>query len=195
MQPRMALRFETLTGDALQPWLFALSRLRLSVFREWPYLYRGDRGAEARYLRDYARAPGACVVLALDGSHPVGAATCAPMNGWARAAFSAAGRDPAAYCYFGESVLLPRYRGQGAGVRFFELREAQARALGLARATFCGVRRAADDPRRPAGHVPLDQFWRNRGYAPAGISGTLRWREVAARGEQPHVLDFWERLL
>jgi GNAT superfamily N-acetyltransferase len=195
MQRRMALRFETLTGDALHPWLPALSRLRIAVFRDWPYLYRGDREAEARYLRHYAASPGACVVLALEGDRAVGAATCAPMTGWPRDAFAAAGRDPARYCYFGESVLLPPYRGQGAGVRFFELREAHARALGLPRATFCAVRRAADDPRHPAGHVPLDGFWRNRGYAPAGISGTLAWREVAARGERPHWLDFWERVL
>jgi GNAT superfamily N-acetyltransferase len=191
----MALRFETLTGDALHPWLPALSRLRMAVFREWPYLYRGDQGAEARYLRDYARAPGACIILALEGDCPVGAATCAPMAGWARDTFVAAGRDPAHYCYFGESVLLPRYRGKGTGVRFFELRETHARALRLPQATFCAVRRADDDRRRPAGHVPLDRFWNNRGYAPARISGELAWREVASRGERAHVLDFWERTL
>jgi len=198
MHRRMELRFEALTGAALQPWLPALARLRIAVFRDWPYLYKGDRRAEARYLRDYSRAEGACVVLALDGGRAVGASTCEPMagaHGWAREDFAAAGRDPAQYCYFGESVLLPRYRGQGAGVRFFEMREAHARGLGLPRATFCAVRRNPADPRRPAGYTPLDGFWRNRGYAPSGIACTLPWRETGARGEAPHVLDFWERAL
>jgi GNAT superfamily N-acetyltransferase len=194
----MALRFETLRGDALQPWLPALAKLRIGVFRDWPYLYKGDRRAEASYLRGFARDPDAAIILALEGDRAVGAATCEPLataHGWAREPFTAAGRNPAEYCYFGESVLLPAWRGQGAGVRFFELREAHARSLGLPRATFCAVRRSQDDPRRPAGYVPLDGFWQRRGYAPAGLSCELPWREVRSRGEAPHVLDFWERAL
>lgn len=194
----MALRFETVHGDALLPWLPALARLRIGVFRDWPYLYKGDRRAEAAYLRGFSRNADAAIVLALEGERAVGAATCEPManaHGWARAPFVASGRDPAAYCYFGESVLLPAWRGQGAGVRFFELREAHARSLGLHHATFCAVRREATDLRRPAGYTPLDRFWRNRGYAPAGFACALPWRETGRRGETPHLLDFWERAL
>ncbi|MBO1073983.1 GNAT family N-acetyltransferase [Roseomonas marmotae] len=195
----MALRFETLRGDALHSWLPALARLRITVFRDWPYLYEGDEAYEARYLRAYAEAAGAAVFVALDGETPVGAATCEPMgetHAEVREAFLAAGRDPAKYCYFGESILLPQYRGQGAGVRFFDLREGHARALGLPRTTFCGVRRAADDPRRPASYTPLDGFWRKRGYTPCpGLSCTLTWQEIGAAEETPHILDFWERIL
>ncbi|MDB5369126.1 MAG: family N-acetyltransferase [Roseomonas sp.] len=195
----MDLRFETLRGSALHPWLPALARLRIAVFKDWPYLYEGDEAYEARYLRAYADSAGAAVILAQDGATAVGAATCEPMaetHGEVRQAFLDAGRDPAAYCYFGESVLLPAYRGQGAGVRFFELREAHARSLGLSRTTFCAVRRDADDPRRPPGYTPLGAFWHKRGYAPcAGLSCTLGWRETGADAETPHILDFWERAL
>jgi GNAT superfamily N-acetyltransferase len=194
----MALRFETLHGDALHPWLPALARLRIAVFRDWPYLYKGGRRAEAAYLSGFARAPGAAIILALDGERAIGAATCEPManaHGWARLPFVATGRDPASYCYFGESVLLPAWRGQGAGVRFFELREAHARSLGLSRTTFCAVRRDAADPRCPANYTKLDGFWRNRGYAPSGFACALPWRETGRRGETPHLLDFWERAL
>ncbi len=195
----MALRFETLRGDALHPLLPALARLRITVFRAWPYLYEGDEAYEADYLRAYADAPGSAAIIAFDGETPVGAATCEPMtdtHAGVRTAFAAAGKNPAEYCYFGESVLLPAYRGQGAGVRFFELREAHARTLRLARATFCAVRRSADDPRRPAGYVPLDRFWHNRGYAPSpGVSCSLSWRETGTENETSHILDFWERTL
>ncbi|EHM03346.1 acetyltransferase, GNAT family [Acetobacteraceae bacterium AT-5844] len=195
----MSLRFETLRGDALHPLLPALAKLRISVFRAWPYLYDGDEAYEARYLRTYADGKGAAAIIAFDGETAVGAATCEPMaetHAAVRDAFTAAGRNPAEYCYFGESVLLPAYRGQGAGVRFFELREAHARALALPRTAFCGVRRSDQDPRRPAGYTPLDAFWRNRGYAPCpGLTCTLDWREIGAENETPHILDFWERTL
>jgi len=193
------LRFETLAGAALHPLLPDLARLRIAVFRDWPYLYEGDEAYERRYLRAYADAPGAAVVVCRDGERVVGAATCEPMTqGHApvRAVFEAAGLDPAGFCYFGESVLLAPYRGRGAGVRFFAEREAHARALGLRFAAFCGVVRDPADPRRPAGHVPLDDFWRNRGYTPRpDLAVTFDWTEVGASAETPHRLTFWMKAL
>ncbi|WP_270935325.1 GNAT family N-acetyltransferase [Falsiroseomonas oryzae] len=189
------LGFQTLAGAALHPLLPDLARLRIAVFREWPYLYEGDEAYERRYLRAYADAPGAAVVVCRDGEKVVGAATCEPMTqGHApvRDAFEAAGLDPAAHCYFGESVLLPAYRGRGAGVRFFAEREAHANSLGLRFAAFCAVRRDPADPRRPAGYVPLDEFWRKRGYAPRPeLTVSFDWKEVGAAEETPHVLSFW----
>jgi GNAT superfamily N-acetyltransferase len=193
------LRFETLAGAALHPLLPDLARLRIAVFRDWPYLYEGDEAYERTYLRAYADAPGAAVVICRDGERVVGAATCEPMTqGHApvRAVFEAAGLDPAGFCYFGESVLLAPYRGRGAGVRFFAEREAHARALGLRFAAFCGVVRDPADPRRPAGHVPLDDFWRNRGYTPRpDLAVTFDWTEVGASAETPHRLTFWMKAL
>ena len=189
------LRFETLAGPALHPLLPDLARLRIAVFRDWPYLYEGDEAYERRYLRAYADAPGAAVVVCRDGDRVVGAATCEPMTqGHApvRAAFEAARLDPAQFCYFGESVLLAPYRGRGAGVRFFAEREAHARALGLRCAAFCGVVRDPADPRRPPGHTPLDDFWRKRGYTPRpDLAVTFDWKEVGATAETPHRLTFW----
>jgi GNAT superfamily N-acetyltransferase len=189
------LRFETLRGTALHPLLPALARLRIEVFRDWPYLYDGDAAYEQRYLQAYSGSPGAAVVVCRAGEEVVGAATCEPMTeGHApvRAAFQAAGLDPRDHCYFGESVLLPRFRGRGAGVRFFTEREAHARRLGLRRAAFCAVLRDAADPRRPADHVPLDEFWRRRGYTPRpDLTVSFDWKELGATEETPHLLSFW----
>ncbi|WBV42192.1 GNAT family N-acetyltransferase [Pseudoroseomonas cervicalis] len=193
------LAFETLRGDALHPWLPALARLRIEVFREWPYLYEGDEAYEARYMRAYAEAPGAAVILCRDGAEAVGAATCEPMtetHDTVRQAFTEAGLDPARFCYFGESVLRRPWRGRGAGVAFFHHREAHARSLGLDYATFCAVQRAEDDPRRPAGYTPLDDFWRKRGYTPyPDLACEFTWREPGQAAETPHRLTFWIRAL
>jgi GNAT superfamily N-acetyltransferase len=194
MEP-VHLHFETLHGDRLRAWLPRLAGLRIAVFREWPYLYEGDAAYEEAYLAAYAGSPGAAVIAALDGDRAVGCATCQPMaeaTPRVRDAFAARGMDPARWCYFGESVLLPDYRGRGAGVRFFEMREAHARGLGLEAAAFCAVTRNDSDPRRPAGYMPLDAFWRKRGYARrADISVVFDWREVGDDRETPHALGFW----
>ncbi len=197
MSPLPPLRFEVLRGAALRPWLDQAARLRIAVFREWPYLYAGDATSERRYLADYAASPGAAVVAAIaGGAEVVGLATCQPMaeaNDAVRAPFLAHGLDPARFCYFGESVLLPEWRGRGAGVRFFAEREAHARdALGLDHAAFCAVQRDPADPRRPPDYTPLDGFWRRRGYTPhPELRCVFTWREVGQEAETPHELAFW----
>ena len=194
------LRVETLSGAALLPVLPALHGLRAAVFRGWPYLYDADPEYEESYMRVYVESERAAIVVAFDGDRPVGASTCLPMvdeSAQVVAPFVALGLDPDRFFYFGESVLLPEYRGQGVGVAFFAGREAHARRVSDADfACFCSVRRAADHPRRPAGWVPLDGFWRKRGYAPVpGLACVMTWREVGHAEETPHELAFWARSL
>jgi GNAT superfamily N-acetyltransferase len=189
------MRLETLDGAAARAALPALARLRIAVFAEWPYLYDGDAGQEEDYLKTLVAGREAAVVVAWDGAEPVGMATCQPMPesfATVQAAFRRRGLDPARFCYFGESVLLPAWRGQGIGVGFFAAREAHARRLGLAATAFCAVVRNANDPRKPRDHQPLDGFWRRRGYAPRpDISCVFHWREHGDTAETPHALGFW----
>jgi len=189
-----------LRGDALTPWLDALADLRIAVFRAFPYLYDGDRDYERRYLSAYAASPGAYVAGAfaagVDGAERlVGAATAAPMADHAAEfaePFRVRGMDIGRIFYFGESVLLPDYRGHGLGHAFFERREAAARALGFAMACFCAVVRPVDHPARPAGYSPLDPLWRRHGFAPVnGLVGTFDWKDVGEAEETPHPMQFW----
>lgn len=187
-----------LTGQALAEALPAVARLRISVFRDWPYLYDGDADYERDYLRAY-QSPGAVVVAAMDGDKVVGAATGAPMADHA-ADFSAAfaGRpEPLSQIFYcAESVLLPEYRGQRIGHAFFDAREAHARKLGLRYSAFCSVIRPADHPARPADYRPLDDFWRKRGYAPlAGVTASFAWKDMGDEAETDKQLQFWIRSL
>ncbi|MBK1673911.1 hypothetical protein CKO35_11450 [Ectothiorhodospira shaposhnikovii] len=43
------LHIERLAGPQATPWLPELARLRISVFRAYPYLYDGDTGYEENY--------------------------------------------------------------------------------------------------------------------------------------------------
>ena len=74
---------EVVTGEAIRPFIPALARLRMTVFREYPYLYDGTEAYEASYLEDYARSREAVVVLAAQAWLP---------EPWSRAAARAAAR-------------------------------------------------------------------------------------------------------
>lgn len=193
------IRIERLSGAALTPHLRGLASLRIRVFRAYPYLYDGDADYEAWYLEDFARAEGAVVVAALDGDQLVGAATASPMRAQKdefRAPIAQAGLVPEELFYFGESVLLPEYRGHGIGHTFFDAREAAARAQGFGRTGFYGVVRPADHPQKPAGYSPLNDFWAKRGYAPLeGAVASFPWKEVGQSEEADHSMQFWIRSL
>lgn len=196
----MTVTVEPLTGTALSSALPALAGLRISVFRDWPYLYDGTLDYEQRYIEKFAADSDAVIVAARDGDKIVGVATAAPMTGHADAfaePFRQRGYDVGRIFYFGESVLLPAYRGRRIGHAFFDHREAHARGLGrFSHATFCGVVRPDDHPLKPAGYRPLDGFWRSRGYRPLdGLVGSFEWRDVDRSASTSKRMQFWMREL
>jgi GNAT superfamily N-acetyltransferase len=196
----MTVTTASLTGAAVNAVLPDLARLRMEVFRDWPYLYDGSYDYERDYIASFASAAGAVVVVARDGDRIVGAATASPIGGHAEefaAPFKARGEDISKIFYLGESVLLPAYRGRGVGHAFFDAREAHARALGgFTRASFCSVVRPVNHPARPAGYVPLDAFWRKRGYELLpGVFGAFSWLDIGDAEETEKPMQYWMRNL
>lgn len=194
----MSLEVRPLTGPALDAALDDVAGLRIEVFRAWPYLYDGDLAYERTYLQTYRDSPNAILVGAFDGPRLVGAATGTPMEehpDFARP-FAGTGMELTEIFYCAESVLLPAYRGQGAGHAFFDHREAHARALGRRWSAFCAVIRPEDHPGRPKGYRPLDGFWRKRGYRPLpSVVAEFSWRDIGDREETTKPLQFWIREL
>jgi GNAT superfamily N-acetyltransferase len=194
------LRVETLIGPAFHEALPALARLRIAVFRDWPYLYAGTFAAEQAYLDRFAATSGSVIVAAFAGSDIVGCATAAPLLGHEpefAQPFLAAGFQPERIFYFGESVLLPAFRGRGVGHRFFDHREAAARAVAdVTHTAFCGVVREPSHPSRPPSYVPLDAFWSKRGYLKAAdLVAQYAWVDVGDTEKTSKPMQFWLRAL
>jgi GNAT superfamily N-acetyltransferase len=195
----MAVRVEPLTGQALIRALPELARLRITVFRDWPYLYDGTLEYEQRYLEKFGKSKNAVIVAAIDVDYVVGVSTASPMAGHADAfaeQLRERGFDTDRFFYFGESVLLKEYRRRGIGHAFFDHREAHARAQpGVTHATFCGVVRP-DDPRKPNDFFQLDPFWMKRGYRPIeGLVGTFSWTDIGDKAETAKPMQFWMKAL
>jgi GNAT superfamily N-acetyltransferase len=196
----MALEVKSLFGEEIRSVMPDLARLRIIVFRDWPYIYDGTLEYEERYLAKLAAAKDAVCVIARDGSEIVGASTAAPMIEHAdefALPFEKAGYDLSRIFYCGESVLLKSHRGHGLGNAFFDHREAQAHRLGgYTHSTFCRVVRPDDHPLKPTDHRPLDGFWRKRGYAPVeSLVATYAWKDIDQAQETDHQMQFWMKPL
>ncbi len=195
----MTVEIKSLSGIDATRYFDDLARLRIGVFRAFPYLYDGSLEYERKYLATYADTDGAIFVLALDDGRVVGMSTGMPMaaeTDEVKTPFVEAGYDPNRIFYFGESVLLPGYRGHGVGVRFFEEREAHANRLGFNQCTFCAVERPADHPRRPTDYVPLNTFWEKRGYRHhPELHTSFTWQDLDESTESPKPLSFWMKTI
>ena len=192
----MMIRIERHSGAALEAYIPALARLRIEVFREFPYLYDGDLNYESEYLQTYCQSDGSLIVLALDGDDVVGASTGLPLSHESdafRRPFYEQDYNIDKIFYFGESVLQKKYRGQGLGVKFFHEREAHARALGGFNLTcFCAVQRPLHHLRRPQNYTPLDSFWNKRGYTkhPA-LQTEYVWQDLDETTPSAKTMVFW----
>ncbi len=191
----MKIRVQPFVGKAAERYLQDLAKLRLEVFRDFPYLYDGNMDDERAYLQTYVETPDSVLVIAFDGEAVVGASTALPM-GYETAPiqqpFLDKQYDLSQVFYFGESVLKKGYRGQGIGVAFFQQREAHAQQLGGFRyLTFCAVVRPDDHPLRPANHVPLHDFWINRGFQPTEMLCYMDWKDLNEPTASSKPLQFW----
>lgn len=197
LPPGLTLR--SLQGAELEQHLDAVAGLRIAVFRDWPYLYDGSLEYERDYLQTYRDSAQALLVGAFDGDRLIGASTSTPMEDHAEefaAAFAGLGRPLTHILYGAESVVLEPYRGLGLGHRFFDLREAHARALGRSHVAFCSVQRPDSHPMRPQTYRSNDAFWMGRGYAPLpGVTAEFSWRDVGDSSETAKPLQFWMRAL
>jgi len=183
-------------GAAIAPLIPELAELRIAVFREYPYLYAGTRDYEARYLQTYADSPDSLCVLVRDAGRVVGAATALPLADETlefQRPFLDGDWPVARIYYFGESLVLPAYRGRGLGRRFFAEREARARQLGrFAWCAFCAVRRPDDHPRRPVGYRPLHGLWHSEGFTEhPQLLTHYQWQDLDEVAESPKPLTFW----
>ncbi len=194
------IRVVSYRGEAVRQFIPAIAKLRMEVFREYPFLYIGDEEYEKKYLEKFITAKDAIVVVAWDEEEIIGVSTGLPFTDESEALhlpFEKAHWNVGDFFYFGESVLRKKYRGQGIGHQFFILREAHARSLGRFKyVCFCTVRRSPDDPRRPADWEPLSKFWEDRGFVEhPELVALYPWQEISETEETLKEMLFWIKML
>lgn len=190
--------FKRITGAGIAAYVDDLARLRIEVFREFPYLYDGDEDYERNYLQTYVRSPRSLAVLVYDGATLIGASTGLPMadeTAEFQRPFVEHGYDIGTIFYCGESVLRREYRGRGIYRHLFQAREQHAASLpGITLCTFCGVQRAADHPRRPADYVPLNAIWQRFGYTERPeLQTQYLWKDLDETEPSAKTMRFWTK--
>jgi hypothetical protein len=190
------LQIKTFKGTEIAPFIPDLARLRIEIFRDYPYLYDGSTEYEENYLKTYTQSPDSLAVIVFDGNDAVGVSTGLPLEdetGEFKKPFTEQGYDPAEIFYCGESILKKKYRGRGIYSRFFKEREDHSKSLGRFKIIcFCGVTRPEDPPLRPGEHQPLDPIWDKFGYIKyPELTTTYVWKDIDKEKETGKKMIFW----
>jgi GNAT superfamily N-acetyltransferase len=187
------------SGEEILPYIPELARLRMTVFRDFPYLYDGDFDYEAEYLKTYSNCRESFMALVIEAGQIVGASSGLPLiaeDEEMYELFISNGYRVEEFFYFGESVLLHEHRGLGFGKRFFDSRERYARSKGYSYTTFCAVQRSENHPLRPSRYKPLDLFWQRLGYEQLPeIQTTFSWKDIDKTDQDSKVMQFWMKKL
>lgn len=193
----MSILLKQFSGRSISEIVPSLSNLRITVFREFPYLYEGSLDYEQNYLKTYVDSEKSLVIAVYDGDKLIGASTCLPLNDECdefRKPFQDDGYDIEKIFYFGESIILPEYRGNKLGHEFFRLREEHAKKVNpdLQMTTFCAVERANDHPLRPVDYQTLDKFWLRQGYLKTtNLMTEFSWKDLDKENEDAKPMRFW----
>lgn len=198
----MSLEFRTLRGKETLPYINELARLRIAVFKEFPYLYDGNMQNEKEYLHRFIESPGSTMVMVTDPliNEVVGVSTAAPLISEmeeVKTPFIDKGFKLSEIFYFSESVLLPAYRGRGVGGRFFQERERVARLdKSIKYLTFCAVQRENNHPKMPKGYKSLDHLWESQGFIKRpDITTYFAWKEIGNEEKSNNLMIFWLKTL
>ena len=194
----MKLSYISKEGHEIESVFDDLAHLRITVFKAYPYLYEGTIDYEKEYLKTYILSKRSLLYAVYHEGHMVGATTCLPLSDETeevKEPFQKANFDLRTIFYFGESILLPEFRGLGLGHRFFDARENHARRFGSFKTTcFCAVVRPDNHPLKPEGYRPLDEFWTKRGYKKEPmLQSQFDWLDIGETVSTLKPMVYWMR--
>lgn len=182
-------------GWQAEQYIEELARLRIEVFRDFPYLYDGNMDYEMNYLKTLIDAPDNFIVMAFDGAEVVGAATGLPLMHQTfniSAPIAEGGYDVGKIYYLGESIIRTAYRGNGINTKFFEAAEHRAKSLSEYEfLAFCNVQRSSDHPAYPDDYAEPRDYWSRLGFQPTDIICHITWKDLHEANSSAKPLRFW----
>ncbi len=187
--------FRVYKGKEISAVVEDLAELRIHIFKYFPYLYEGNKVFEHEYLNKYVESDCSFLFTIWDNEKLVGATTCIALKDEAPEViepFEMAILDVSSIIYFGESILLNKYRNLGYGKLFMQKRVEFAQSFSWCKAVyFCSVERAENHPLKPKGYKSLHKFWSTQGFYPTELSTIFEWKDIGEKIETEKKMNFW----
>lgn len=193
------IRIRVFDGQSARAYFDDIARIRLTLFKEYPYLYEGTVAREAENFEPYFMSQRVTILLVFDNDQVVGFINSIPLeeeDAGTKAPFIEQGLPIEKYVYIGEVMLYPHYRGLGIAKTSLAFLEQKARTEGFEYTTFITVERPEDHPCKTHGYQPLDAMWQHLGYARIpNAYAYYTWSQVDTQTPTNNVLAVWSKKL
>jgi GNAT superfamily N-acetyltransferase len=190
------IHVRSFTGNGLKPYLHSLAKLRMEVYKEFPYFEEPDLERETKLIKKTFQSKESIGVLIFDNTTLVGVSLGYPLSieeAALQRPFKERNLDIGSHFFFGDSTLLKAYRGRGIGHHFFDAREAHVCGLKKYKhICFCVPEQLETSAEAPKDFIPLHDFWRKRGYVKhSELDGFLSWKNIGQTASSEKKMVFW----
>ena len=176
-----------------------IAELRISAFKDFPYLYDGTIEYEEKYLKRYCESKNSVAILVQDNNKIVGVITGCPLKDEDiefQSAFTNQGMNINDFFYIGECILTAEYQGRGLFRQLLSKLHKHAKNNSIAkRMVGCVVMRDQNHPRRPANYVPIESKLKRNGFRiMPDVIAHYYWKDIDQINETSHPMQFWEMI-
>ncbi len=194
------IEIKVLKGSEILPYIHQVAQLRITIFREFPYLYEGTVSSEEKYLKMYSRTKNSTFIIALDHEKVIGVVTGVPVAesmDEIKALFHEKKIPTDGVYYLGDIVLLKEYRKRKIGRDLFKAFEKSVRSTGKYQTmALCEIDRSRTNLKKPADYIPLETFWTRQGFIKhPNLIAHFSYQEIGNEEMTLHPMIFWTKEL
>ena len=189
--------YQTIYGLDVIPYLDDIARLRITIFREFPYLYEGSLAYEKEYLAKFSRSKESVTILAKDQEEVIGVFTGLPLHLEEETITRSIPQEKLLDSfYFSELLLLKAYRKQGIGKNLLQQMETIIKQKAVyQRIVFASILREENHSLKPLDYYSMDNAWKKYGYSKTTDTCQILWKEINQEEESPKTLAIWEKAI
>ncbi len=187
-------------GNNFIPYIDIISQLRIEIFKEYPYLYKGDLDYEKKYMQGYLTDHQAMIALASINERIVGISTGIPLISDseivmdAKKVFAKDNIDISDYYYYGEMIILPEHRRKGLATQLCCAQNKVIKRWGFKHVCILTVVRGEDHPLKPTNYISQESLWKSLGFSKNNLTINYSWPTIQvdqSATSQSNTLEFW----
>lgn len=186
---------DVVRGPNIEKFVDRLGAFRISIFREYPYLYDGDIFYERDYLSRYVKSPASILCVIEDERGICAACTGIPLkdeDASSKSVFSR--RDIEQTFYVGEVMVRADSRKRGLGRRLLSEMIGLAAEAGYQKIALFVVDRGEEHPARPEHYWAPEALWRKFGFELDPKKRVLfMWKDMGSAVETAKPMSVWIR--
>jgi hypothetical protein len=195
---------EVYAGKDAEKYTDLLAQLRISEFKEYPYLYSGNIEAERKLVAEYAQDEKGMIVVAKINGKTAGLLSGIPLVSNAqivsgiKAFFEKQKVNINEYYYCGEGIILPEFRHLGLIKMLLNKQDEQAKKWQFKYVCALTVFRDETYFPKPKAYTSTDSLWTHLGFIKTNLRTNFIWPTIQKNNsiiEQENTVEFWTKTL